>query len=258
MGFCRPLDPPGHQEFMPPTDQLKYQTVAGRVADAIRAVRGSNYVLKTIYQVYNGTTTGTSSDYVYSRHIANPALRKTFAFAFETGPDLGPGRTLESFQPADPEPIKRDTKAGLVALIQQNVCAIEFIGETLQAGTIQSIRAARDQLLVPTEKGRGWIELVSSVQAELLGIVLSDKALTKRAISLLSRVQKLSAARGKATISAGDVEAGIEFLESLKSRATRPEVREAISIANRQLKKAAGQAVDAILKKLAKSNPPKL
>jgi len=258
MGFCRPLDPPGHQEFMPPTDQLKYQTVAGRVADAIRAVRGSNYVLKTIYQVYNGTTTGTSSDYVYSRHIANPALRKTFAFAFETGPDLGPGRTLESFQPADPEPIKRDTKAGLVALIQQNVCAIEFIGETLQAGTIQSIRAARDQLLVPTEKGRGWIELVSSVQAELLGIVLSDKALTKRAISLLSRVQKLSAARAKATISAGDVEDGIEFLESLKSRATRPEVREAISIANRQLKKAAGQAVDAILKKLAKSNPPKL
>ena len=54
---------------MPPTDQLKYQTVSTRVTDAIRAVRGRNYVLKTIYQVYNGTTTGTSSDYVYSRHI---------------------------------------------------------------------------------------------------------------------------------------------------------------------------------------------
>jgi murein tripeptide amidase MpaA len=256
MGFCRPLDPPGHQEFMPPTDQLKYQTVATRVADAIRAVRGRNYVLKTIFQVYNGTTTGTSSDYVYSRHIANPALRKTFAFAFETGPALGDIR--QSFQPTDPEPIKNDTKAGLVALIQQSICAIEFIGETLQAGTVESIRVARDELLLPTEKGRGWIELVTSVQAELLGTVLSDKALTKRAISLLSRVQKLAAKRDKATVSARDVEDGIEFLESLKSRATRPEVREAISIVNRQLKKAAGQPVEAILKKLAKSNPPKL
>src|SRR6266498_521084 len=255
-GFCRPLDPPGHQEYMPPSDQLRYQTVAGRVADAIRAVRGSSYVLKTIYQVYNGTTTGTSTDYVYSRHIVNPALRKTFAFAFETGPDTGNIRC--SFQPEDPEPIKCDTKAGLVALIQQSVCAIEFIGETFQAGTVQPIRDARDELLVPTEKGRGWIELVTSVQAELLGMVLSDKALTKRAMSLLSRVQKLSAARKKATVSAGDVEDGIEFLESLKSRATRPEVREAISIVNRQLKKAAGQTVEAILKKLAKSNPPRL
>src|SRR5262245_41270815 len=149
MGFCRPLDPPGHQEFMPPTDQLKYQTVATRVADAIRAVRGRNYVLKTIFQVYNGTTTGTSSDYVYSRHIANPALRKTFAFAFETGPDVGDIR--QSFQPMDPEPIKNDAKAGLVALIQQSICAIEFIGETLQAGTVESIRVARDKLLLPTE-----------------------------------------------------------------------------------------------------------
>jgi hypothetical protein len=255
-GFCRPLDPPGHQEFMPPSDQVKYQTVATRVADAIRAVRGSNYVLKTIFQVYNGTTTGTSSDYVYSRHISNPALRKTFAFAFETGPNTGNDRL--SFQPVDPEPVKFDTKAGLVALIQQSVCAIEFIGETLQARTVESIRAARDELLEPSEKGRVWIDFVSRVQHELLGIVLSNKVLTKRAMSLLGRVQKLSAARGKATVSATDVRDGIEFLESLKSRATRPEVREALSIINRQLKKAAGQTVEAVLKKLAKSNPPKL
>ena len=257
-GFCRPLDPPGHQEYMPPSDQLRYQTVAGRVRDAISAVRGRNYVVKTIFQVYAGTTTGTASDYVYSRHIVNPALRKTFAFAFETGPNLGPGRDLESFQPADPEPIKCDTKAGLVELIQQSICAIEFIGETLQAGTAQPIRDARDELLVPTEKGRGWIELVSSVQVELLGIVLADKALTKRATGLLWRIQKLAAKREKATVSAGDVEDGIEFLESLKSRATRPEVREALSTVNKQLKKAAGQTLEAVLKKLAKSKPPKL
>jgi hypothetical protein len=100
--------------------------------------------------------------------------------------------------------------------------------------------------------------LVSSVQDELLGIILSDKALTKRGMGLLSRVQKLVAKRAKATVSSSDVEDGIEFLESLKSRTTRPEVREAISIVNKQLKKAAGQTVETILKKLAKSNAPKL
>ena len=185
---------------MPPSDQLKYQTVLTRVADAIRAVRGRNYVLKTIYQVYNGTTTGTSTDYVYSRHIFNSAVRKTFGFSFETGPNTGNDRL--SFQPNDPEPVKSDTKAGLVALIQQSVCAIEFIGETLQAGTVQSIRDARDELLVSTEKGRGWVELVTSVESDLLGIVLSDKALTRQAIRLLARVQKLAAKREKATVSA--------------------------------------------------------
>lgn len=255
-GFCRPLDPPGHQEYMSPTDQLKYQTVLTRVTDAIRAVRGRNYVLKTIYQVYNGTTTGTSTDYVYSRHILNPAVRKTFGFSFETGPNTGNDRL--SFQPADPEPVKNDTKAGLVALIQQSVCAIEFIGETLQAGTVQSIRDARDELLVSTEKGRGWIEVVTSVQADLLGIVLSDKTLTRRAMRLLARVQKLTAKRGKTIVSARDVEDGMEFLELLKSRVTRPDVRDAISMASRQLKKAAGLTVEANLKKLARSNPPKL
>lgn len=256
MGFCRPLEPPWHQEYMPPGDQARYQTVANRIKDAIRAVRGRNYVLKTIFQVYNGTTTGTSSDYVYSRHILNPTLRKTFAFAFETGPNSGD--PLSSFQPVNPEPVKLDTKAGLVALLQQSICAIEFIGETLQADTVEPIRAARDELLVPTEQGRGWIELVSNVQVELLGVVLSDKALTERAMSLLGRVQKLAADREKATISASDVEDGIEFLESLQSRATRPEVREAISAINTQLKNAPGQTVDAILKELSKSTPPTL
>ena len=142
-----------------------------------------------------------------------------------------------------------------VALIQQSICAIEFIGETLQAGTVQSIRAARDELLVPTEKGRAWIELVSSVEVELLGIVLSDKGLTKRAVTLLRRAQKLVAKRDKATVSAGDVEDGIAFLESLGSRATSPEAHKAISIISGQLKKAGGQTVEATLIKLAKSNP---
>ena len=252
-GFCRPLDPPGHQEYMSPTDQLRYRTVAGRVADAIRAVRGSNYVLKTIYEVYNGSTTGTATDYVYSRHIANSALHKTFGFAFETGPDMKNDRL--SFQPTDPDPVKLDTKAGLVSLILQSVCAIDFIGETLQGGSVQSIRDARDALLASDEKGHGWVDLVTSVQVELLGLVLSDKALTKRAKTLLSRLRTLAAQKDKATVSADDVKNGMAFLDSLKSHRTSPEARKAIVAVGRQLRNSAGKTVAMILRQLVKSSP---
>ena len=139
---------------MPPADQSQYQTYANRVVNAIAAVRGRTYVVKTIQQLYNGTTSGTSTDYVYSRHIANPALRKTFALSFETGPSLPDIR--QSFQPDDPEPIKNDTKAGLVALMHEDVCVFQFLGETIQSRTVESIRAARDELLLSTENGRGW------------------------------------------------------------------------------------------------------
>ncbi len=257
-GFCRALEPPWHQEFMPPSDKSKYETVANRIKNAISDVQGTNYTIKTIFQVYNGSTTGTSSDYVYSRHISNPNLRKTFAYAFETGPDLGPGNVLQSFQPNNPEPIKNDTKAGLVALMVENICTIEFLGETLQAQSVESIRVARDELLEPTEQGRGWIEFVSNVQVELLGIVLSDRALTERAMGLLARVQELAAGREKTTIGEQDVADGIEFLESLKSRVKREEVQEAISTVNSYLKEASGQTVETVLQKLAKSDPPKV
>ncbi|HKG80662.1 MAG TPA: M14 family zinc carboxypeptidase [Pyrinomonadaceae bacterium] len=256
MGTCQSLQPASHQEFMPSADQSQYQTYANRVVNAISAVRGRNYVVKTGYQLYNGTTSGTSLDYVYSRHIANPALRKTFGLLFETGPSIL-NDARQSFQPDDPEPIKNDTKAGLVALMHEDVCALTFLGETLQGGTVESIRVARDELLVPTEEGRAWVDLVSNVQSELLGTVLSDEALTKRALSLLPRVQELAAEKDKATVTADDVRDGVEFLESLRSAATRSEVGDAISVVIEHLTKAEGQTVEAILKELTQFNPPK-
>jgi murein tripeptide amidase MpaA len=256
MGFCRPLDPPSHQEFMPPADLSEYQTVSNRIKNAIAAVQGSNYVVKTIYQVYNGTTTGTSTDYVYSRHIANTALRKTFSYSFETGPEI-PGDIQHSFQPVNPEPIKNDIKAGLVALMHQSICVFSFLGETLQSGSVDSIRAARDEVLLATENGRAWVDLVNDIQIDLAVIVLSDKALTERALTLLSRVQELAANKDRATITADDVKDGVEFLDALKSRTKRAEVGDAISVVIDHLQKGEGQTVESILKTLTQSTPPR-
>src|SRR5207247_3563864 len=38
-GTCLPLNPAGHQEYMPQRDQLRFQTVARRIVADIRAVR---------------------------------------------------------------------------------------------------------------------------------------------------------------------------------------------------------------------------
>jgi murein tripeptide amidase MpaA len=255
-GTCQSLQPPSHQEFMSTEDQTQYQNYANRIVNAISAVRGRNYAVKSVFQLYNGTTSGTASDYVYSRNIANPALRKTFGLSLETGPSLPDIR--QSFQPDDPEPVKNDIKAGLVGLMHRETCALAFLGETLQGGTVEPIRAARNELLLPTEEGRAWVDLVSNIQTDLLGIVLSDEALTKRALSLVTRVQELAAEKDRTTINADDVKDGVEFLDELASRATRPEVSKAISIVNEQLQKADGQTVETILKQLAQSKPSEI
>jgi hypothetical protein len=58
---------------MTPRDVLRFQTVAQRVVDAIAAVRGRAYTPQPGIALY--PTTGTHSDYAYSRHIADPGGR---------------------------------------------------------------------------------------------------------------------------------------------------------------------------------------
>ncbi len=100
-------------------DLQRFETVGQRIVEAIGAVRGRVYTSQTGIGLY--PTTGTQSDYVYSRHIADPSLRKTDGYTFETGPFVGDAR--ESFHPADPEPVKMDAKAGMLALAHQTATA---------------------------------------------------------------------------------------------------------------------------------------
>jgi len=161
-GTCRPLDPPTYREYMRPSDRLRFQTVSQRIVDSVRAVCGRNYTPEPIHSVYPTGASGTSSDWIYSRHIMNPGLHKTYAFALETGPDTG--NLAEDFHPSDETKlslIKRDTKAAMLTLIEQSVCAIDFIGTTMsdQMAAVESIRAIRDDMLA-TDAGLGWIDLL--------------------------------------------------------------------------------------------------
>jgi murein tripeptide amidase MpaA len=249
-GTCMPLSPPGHQEYLLPRDQLRFQTVARRIVDAIRAVRGRNYTPQPGRALY--ATTGTSSDYVYSRHIANPALRKTYGFAFETGPFVGNLR--DSFHPTDPTLIKRDAKAGMLALIQQSICAIEFIGATLSSRKtdVQAFRDVRDELFATTEAGRRWISLYERIQIPLLGAVLADESLTRQVVSLLERTRKLLK-NDEAIVSDSDVQRGLALMDSLAQCETLAGLRRDMTTLRKLIKEVGGKSVRTILENLLRT-----
>ncbi len=252
-GTCAPLSPSTHQEYMLPRDQLRFQRVSRQIVADIRAVRGRVYTAQTIRDLY--ATTGTSTDYVYSRHIANPAVRKTYGFAFETGPFDTDDRT--SFHPPDPTLIKRDAKAGMISLMQQSICAIEFIGSTLLGSSreMKSLRKVRDQQLVTTDAGRELIALFDRVQIPLLGLVLADKSLTAEAMSLLELAGKLLES-DKATVSARDVKRGLALVDSLAQRTTSANIRRDLDAVRKQLQKASDKNVGKVLNDLLKVRGP--
>lgn len=257
-GTCAPLSPAAHQEYMLPRDRLRFQRVSRQIVIDINAVRGRTYTAQPILELY--ATTGTTTDYVYSRHISNPALRKTYGFAFETGPIVFfPGTTVidepNSFHPADPSLIKRDTRAGIISLLQQSICAIELIGATLFGGTreLQKMRDVRDEQLATTDAGRQLIALFERVQMPLLGLVLADKALTKEAMSLFDSSLKLLE-DDESIVSRRDVDRGLAFLGALTDRTKSQSVRRDINTIREHLKLSANKSVRKVLKQLL--NPP--
>jgi murein tripeptide amidase MpaA len=110
-----PADAPAHEEFVDPDDLARLLEIGNAAADAIHNVRGRSYTVQPGTDLY--PTTGTGSDYAYSRHVVDPGLRKVFGFTFETGPEAA---TVEdSFQPPEPEAerIAEEAASGLVSVL---------------------------------------------------------------------------------------------------------------------------------------------
>jgi hypothetical protein len=236
-GTCAPIGQAGYQEYMSPQDLLRYQTVGKRVVDAIAAVRGRVYTLEPSIALY--PTTGTHSDYAYSRHIADPRLRKTYGFTFETGPWAG--NAPDSFHPADPTLIKTDIKSGILALIQQCICAIELIGSRMlkREAEVSALRSVRDDLLGTTGPGREWIALFERVQTPLVGTVLGGQRLADSVASLVERIGSFLQAE-ESTISDDDVELGTSVIRELMERSESREVRADLQAVATRLREIAG------------------
>jgi murein tripeptide amidase MpaA len=96
-----------YREFMPAADLGWYAATGTRISDAIADVRRRRYTVKPGIQLY--PSSGTSKDFAFSRHLADPTKPRVRAFVIETG---------REFQPPWSEASKviQEVSAGLVEL----------------------------------------------------------------------------------------------------------------------------------------------
>ena len=252
-GTCTASIPASYAEYMPPRDVQRFQTVAGRIVDDIAAVRGRRYTPQTSFALY--ATTGSQSDYAYSRHIANPALNKTYGFTFETGPSI-PGNAAESFHPADPTLIKRDAKAAMLALMQQSVCAIELIGTRLFASgsSVASLRTVRDKLLASTAAGRDWITLFERAQFALVSSAMRDAKLLATAGDLIQLMAR-AADDQDAVFAEADAKRAQALLKTLRGKLKIRALKSDLDAIGARIDQMSGRRVQQVVESLMRHKP---
>lgn len=251
-GTCQPIGQPAYQEYMEPRDRQRFQTVAQRIVEAIAAVRGRAYTLEPGISLY--PTTGTLSDYAYSRHISKAGARKTYGFTIETGPWAG--TVADSFHPADPEPIKEDAESGVLALIQQTICAIELIGSTVLDSDreVDALRRVRDQFLATTAGGREWIALFERLQLPLLTMVVRDRRLRRAAADIIAAAGT-TVVEEDAVLDRETVGEAVSVLREMETGIVSREVRTGLRVVARQLQRAEGRTVGETLRDLMSQGP---
>jgi hypothetical protein len=251
-GTCTASIPGGYSEYMPPIDLQRFTTVALRIASDIQAVRGRQYTVESSIQLY--PTTGTQSDYAYSRHLANAALEKTYGFTFETGPWAG--TIQDSFHPMDPSSIQNDAKAAILSLLQQSVCAIELIGLNLfvQGAPLDALRTVRDRLLATTASGREWVALFERVQFPLLSVMLRAPKLTESASELLKRLADW-VMEEDARLDEADLRRAQQLIRQLAAGTKGRALRADLAAVSRQLSKLAGRTAQAVVANLLRERP---
>ena len=251
-GTCSASIPAGYAEYMPPRDVQRFQTVAQRIVNDVAAVRGRNYTPQTSFALY--ATTGTQGDYAYARHIANASMYKTYGFTFETGPQAATAR--DSFHPPDPTLIKRDTKAAILALLQQSVCAIELIGIRLfGAGmNLDALRTLRDKFLASTAAGREWIALFERTQFALVAVATRDAKLLAAAGDLLQHIAP-AVADADAVLAKTDALRANALLKRLRTKVRTPSVQQDLDAAGRRIGQLAGRSMQQVIESLMRDKP---
>ncbi|HLM86888.1 MAG TPA: M14 family metallopeptidase [Solirubrobacteraceae bacterium] len=77
-----------YKEFIPSDDLAASLALAGDFHDAVQAVRGTNYTVKSAFDLY--PTAGTSDDYAYSRHFADASKSNIISYTLEWGTEFQP------------------------------------------------------------------------------------------------------------------------------------------------------------------------
>lgn len=143
-----------YREYIVPVDQARYQAVTQRLNGALGQVRGKVYTpgpgATTLYIV-----SGSSKDYMYARHIADPAKRKIDAYLFEWG---------QQFQPpfAEMSNIILDVSAALIelCLVAQDLPLVDATPDPLDFRNVRT-GTTKTAFVTIRNRGVGSVELVN-------------------------------------------------------------------------------------------------
>jgi murein tripeptide amidase MpaA len=108
-------------EFVQSDDLAVVKQLANRFASDLKLVRNKTYTVKSSFDLY--PTSGTSTDYAFSRHQIDPSKGKIYGFTIEWG---APAATTQlSFQPlwSEMANIIMDVDAGLIGMCLAAQCA---------------------------------------------------------------------------------------------------------------------------------------
>ncbi|NNN31420.1 hypothetical protein HLK59_13805 [Streptomyces sp. S3(2020)] len=154
--------------------------------------------------------------------------------------------------------IKRDAKAGLIALAQQSVCAFDLIGLKLLGRTseVDALRTVRDEALAKTEAGREWITLIERIELPIAPLLLDDERLAAKAGKLLARAGQL-VTDTKEQVGDGEVDLGLDLLRDLDTRggADSSDLRADLKAVSALLERLRGLSSPEVLKHLTSRGP---
>jgi murein tripeptide amidase MpaA len=116
-----------YREYINPSDLAVQKCLVGKMKDAIQAVRGVSYSTGQSFDLY--PTSGTATDYPYSRHLVDPSKTKTHGFLIEWGTEFQPSWS-------EMENIIKDISAALVSFADATTCPCSSLDANLETPTL--------------------------------------------------------------------------------------------------------------------------
>jgi murein tripeptide amidase MpaA len=129
-------DGDAYKEYLSPADQATHELLANKLHDGIQAVRGRSYFVTQTFSLY--PVSGSSSDWVWARHIVDPAASRVEAFAIEIAGDTADDPMYYGFQPRPDlaDQIVLDVTSGLVNFCLATVCGVPGLTAELHSTNV--------------------------------------------------------------------------------------------------------------------------
>jgi murein tripeptide amidase MpaA len=157
-----------YREYISPADLASHEKLANQLREGIKAVRGRRYFVTQSFTLY--PTSGTATDWMWSRHLTDPSKPPIESFAIEITGGKSDDPLFDGFQPLNDEKnrIVRDVTSGLI-----NFClttTVPYVRE-LKHGMAGSMVIAAG--LVPrftgaTPQPNAWVYTVSPREGKIV------------------------------------------------------------------------------------------